>query len=128
MSGVTALEVLSSGEGCRCAVPWSSDGETAHRGRMEPGIEQPQQKDTSLRKPKLAPESYTIVIKDAQPAMPDEIWISVIVSYAAEVYQKAAQRLQVLYYHCTLQWLQLTAYLYFHADSAKRVDLFSVLS
>lgn len=102
--------------------------QTAHRGRMESGIERPQQKDTSLRKPKPAPESYTIVIKDAQPAMPDEIWISVIVSYAAEVYQKAAQRLRVLYYHCTLQWLQLTAYLYFHADSAKRVDLFSVLS
>lgn len=60
--------------------------------------------------------------------MPDEIWISVIVSYAAEVYQKAVQRLQVLYYRCTLQRLQLTAYLYFHADSANQVDLFSVLS
>lgn len=72
--------------------------------------------------------SSTIVIKDAQAAMPDEIWISVIVSYAAKVYQKAAQRLQVLYYCCTLQRLQLTAYLYFHADSAKQVDLFSVLS
>lgn len=69
-----------------------------------------------------------IFTKDAQPATPDEIWISVIVSYAVEIYQKTTQRLQVLYYHYTLQWLQLTAYLYFHADSTKQVDLFSVQS
>ena len=60
--------------------------------------------------------------------MPDEIRISVIFSYAAEVYQKTTQRLEVLYYHCTLHWLQLAAYLYFHPDGTKQFDLFSVLS
>lgn len=53
-----------------------------------------------------------MVIKDAQPTIPDEIWISVIVSQSAEVYRKGTERLEVLYYHCTLQWLQLTSYFY----------------
>lgn len=68
-----------------------------------------------------------MVIKDAQPTIPDEIWISVIVSQSAEVYRKGTERLEGLYYHCTLQWLQLTSYFYFHADSTGQVDLFSVL-
>lgn len=68
-----------------------------------------------------------MVTKDAQPTIPDEIWISVIVSQSAEVYRKGTERLEVLYYHCNLQWLQLTSYFYFHADSTGQVDLFSVL-
>lgn len=50
------LQALNSREGCRRAMPWSSDGEILHLRRKKPGTEQPQQKDTSLRKLKPTPE------------------------------------------------------------------------